>query len=173
MTTYVFTDVGNWPEADCTDVHLGLIPLDPARNNEQIDPRSVQHATPSQNLGVFTNGDSWVEWGEDRVYDPDLNQDGRQYGAPGLHVAVRFPPLAALPEPTTMEPDWYHSWKRERHLAGLAKSVIEEVFADLIASGYRVSDYACVTDATDWSEAPTWSSAEAGGQGGDVLCLSG
>lgn len=148
-----------WPETDCTDVHLGLIPLDPRRNADHIESRYVQHATPSQNLGVFTNGDSWVEWGERRTYEPDYNQHGRMYGAPGLHVAVRFPPLGPLPEPTRMEPAEYHRWKRTQHLAGLAKEVIAEVFTDLILQGYRISDYACITDATDWSQVPTWDPA--------------
>jgi len=153
-----------WPDpADCTDVHLGLIPLDPAGNNDRIDPRHINHAIDSlQNVGVFTEGDSWVEWGEPRKYEPDYNQDGRMYGAPGLHVAVRFPPLKPLLPPTAMRPKEYHIWSRNRHLAGLAKAVIEEEFEDLLYNGvYRISDYCCITDATDWSQKPTWDDAGA------------
>lgn len=61
---------------DNTDIHFGLIPLDPARNNDRIEPRTINHATPSQNLTVYTDGDSWVEWGEPRAYDPEQAPDG-------------------------------------------------------------------------------------------------
>ena len=151
-----------------TDVHVGLIPLDPTRNAEHVEPRHRRHTTTSQHLSVMTHGDSWVEWGHPRTYDPDhADRTGRQYGAPGLHVVVRFPPMDA-PVGDDVFPADYVAEDRRDHLAGLARRVVAEEFADLLADGHRFSDYAVVTDAEDWFRHPAWLPREVQGRDKEV-----
>lgn len=173
-----------------TDVHFGLIPLDPTILNTPVEPRYVaayvteapgildasKGVPPSENekaVLAFTNGDNYVEWGEALAYD-NTERDpasGRFYGAPGLHVVVRFGamgPVEAEYYPESRKPYPPQNptglWKDERGVAadrqtalyveGLA--VVETVFADMLNNGWRLCDYACMSDATDWAEAPTW-----------------
>lgn len=159
------------------DFHFGLIPLDPKRNEENVETRHVAayvgDADEEIPVMIFTNGDSWVEWGErrgDYADGPMRHSNGRLYGAPGLHVVVRFP--SNLPK---IEAEYYpkekrgpHNptglWKDARTVAGdriqnffaLSIKGIELVFADLLADGYRLCDYAHISDAVDWGEPPAW-----------------
>ncbi|NUS02014.1 MAG: hypothetical protein HOV97_05555 [Nonomuraea sp.] len=147
-----------WGVDDHTDVHFGLIPHDAKLNGTPFEPQYHKFATPSGNILVFAEGDSWVEWGEPVVYDQEHLRDpetGRYYGAPGVHVVVRFLPMVGLPPATALRPSEYYATGRAQRLAALAADVLREVFADE-APFFRLSDYAAVTDAKDWSQAPTW-----------------
>lgn len=162
-----------------TDVHFGLIPLDPTRNGDQIEPRyRAGYAGDEEGeyaVLVFTNGDNFVEWGEPMTYDgPERHETGRLYNAPGLHVVVRFPKMPPVEAEYYPKPWPAHNptglWKspetkaydRKQELFALGVRAVEVMFADMLSDDWRLCDYACLTDSVDWSEPPAWAVNEHG-----------